>query len=300
MGGAGAGGAAAGGAPTGGASTGGASMGGASTGGAGGSGGAGAEGGGGSEPCVLDAGEGCEDCNEDPNDGCTGNVVDVGFNCEGAVAPQLCAALSTVVLGGPIQTTTPFGTNGGSPGEMLCPSGQVAVGLEFDFDGAPTTTRVRAVRLRCASLSISGGGKVGWTSASAVNDDFGGGSFSSEVTNDCMMSQFLVGARLTRDNDPIRSVALRCGELALQGDTLVVGPITELSAQGEVSAQVFVADCAQPSDVVVGIRGREGGRIDQWIFDCAPLVPGFCGDGVVTEPEDCDDPLDASCVDCTD
>jgi hypothetical protein len=247
---------------------------------------------------VLDAGEDCEDCNQDPNDGCTGNVVDVGFNCEGDTAPQLCAELSTVVLGQPIQTTVPFGGSGGMPGEMLCPSGQVAVGLELDFSNALTTSRTRAVRLRCASLSISGGGQIGWTTATAVNDDFGGDGFNSEITNDCAMSQFLVGARLTRDNDPIRSVALRCAGLVLQGDTILIGPITELPAQGEVGPEEFVADCAQPSDVVVGIRGREGGRMDQWIFDCAPLIPGFCGDGVVTEPEVCDDPFDVSCANC--
>jgi hypothetical protein len=161
------------------------------------------------------------------------------------------------------------------------------------------TSRLRAVRLRCATPSPSDGGKIGWASAAPVNDSFGG-SFTSEGTLDCQMSQFLVGARLTRDNDPIRSAALRCAELVLDGDQILIGPVTELAPQGLVGPQSFLSECVQPSDVVVGISGREGGLIDQWIFDCAPLTPGFCGDGVLTSPEECDDPANVECVACVD
>jgi hypothetical protein len=288
------GGAGAGGAAMGGAATGGAPAGGA--GGSGASGAAGAQGGGGAGPCALDFGEGCEDCNEVGGDGCTTHVVDVGYHCAGETAPQLCAALSSIAFGDPVATPV-YGSGGGSPGEMDCPANTAAVGLGFDFlaDG-----RLESVRLRCSPVEFSDGGKLSWSSATGVADDFGG-PYTEEVVVDCSQAQFFVGAELSRlANDTINSVALECAELQLEGDRIVFGPAVLLAPQGNVSTQVELRECSQPTDVVVGIHGREGLRIDEWELQCAPLIPGFCGDGVVTEPEDCDDPSDAGCVDCTD
>ncbi len=57
---------------------------------------------------VFESGEACDDGNEVADDGCTACTLDIGFNCDTAVSPTLCAAptdLGTYALGEAIPDT---------------------------------------------------------------------------------------------------------------------------------------------------------------------------------------------------
>jgi hypothetical protein len=143
---------------------------------------------------------------------------------------------------------------------------EVATDAFSPRDGSLADRKVLDEGRRCMGVSMS---------APVVTDRHGGSQPGVDVTDVCPPGQAIIGYEGRVNLNSITTVGTtqaRCGQIVFDGSTCAVRvvPTSMLPERGVVGTEPYAQTC--PADqVVVGVRGRSGTRVDQLSIRCASL-----------------------------
>jgi len=241
---------------------------------------------------TLDNDEVCDDGGLEDGDGCSATCeIEPWYECPTVGVPCLPVLALRWTMPG---TTLPDlgGSGGGTDFDDDCAaligvSGTNTVIVGFEGNTATDGVAISRLGALCADIRLGPDGHIQWTNPKTTtlqgNDD--------GITHDvqtCDADEVAAGFVGNAGNF-VSGFDLICQPISHVDGALSFGTPHRLTTLGPANQMMKPLESCGSDQAVRAVVGKSGAVIDQMTMRCVPTTEVVCGDGVITDPETCDD-----------
>ncbi len=240
----------------------------------------------------LDVGEACDDGGRADGDGCsTSCSIEPWFECP--VAGERCHPVLALQWTAPGTDLPNLGGTGGTAFDEDCGAlpgldGPSSVIVGFRGTTSINDDSLASLSAACASIEIRPGGSIHWMNPMLTQEQGNSPSAAQPDVRLCDADEVATGLD-ARAGNLVSGFEVICQAVTHTNGVLAFGTPRKLPLLGlMIDTAQPRAQCA-PNAVMRAMIGRSGAAIDQLSATCVDTSEVVCGDGVVTDPETCDD-----------